>query len=65
MIMDELMVLVYDVNEKFDSSEIKRCPATMLADSRTDKVMGRIMFLTISMITMKFIRGVGVPIGVM
>ena len=55
----------YDIKEKLDSNEIKRCPATMFADNRTDKVIGRIMFLTISMITIKFISGVGVPIGVM
>jgi hypothetical protein len=50
--------------EKFDSSEIKRCPAIMFADSRTDRVIGRIKFLTISITTIKFIRVVGVPVGV-
>lgn len=40
-----------------------RCPATIFAMSRTDSVMGRIMFLTSSIRTMKFIRAVGVPCG--
>jgi len=43
--------------------DIRRCPATMFAISRMDKVMGRIMFLVISISTIKFISGVGVPIG--
>lgn len=40
-----------------------RCPATMFAVSRTHRVIGRMRFLVISIITMKFIRGVGVPCG--
>lgn len=35
----------------------------MFAASRTDKVMGRIMFLIISIITMNGIRALGVPFG--
>jgi hypothetical protein len=35
---------------------IKRCPATKLAANRTDKVMGRIRFLTNSISTIKGIR---------
>jgi len=35
----------------------------MLADSRIDKVIGRMMFLVSSIITMKFIRAIGVPVG--
>ena len=34
---------------------IKRWPATILADSRTESVIGRIKFLTSSIKTMKFI----------
>lgn len=36
----------------------------MLATNRTDSVIGRIILLTISIITIKFISGVGVPMGV-
>jgi hypothetical protein len=64
MIIIELELLRVDIIEKLDKREISRCPATMFADRRTDNVIGRIRFLTISMITMKFIKGVGVPIGV-
>lgn len=35
----------------------------MLAAKRTDRVMGRIILLIISMITIKGIRGTGVPVG--
>ena len=35
---------------------IKRCPATKLAANRTDKVNGRIIFLTNSIRTMKGIK---------
>lgn len=36
----------------------------MLAVNRTDKVIGRIIFLTISITNMKLIKGKGVPIGI-
>ena len=42
---------------------INKCPATMLAASRTDKVMGRIMFLTSSIKTINGINALGVPEG--
>jgi hypothetical protein len=42
---------------------IKRCPAIMLAVSRIESVIGRIMLLTSSIKTIKFISGVGVPLG--
>jgi len=35
----------------------------MLADNRTDKVIGRIIFLVTSTITIKLIRAIGVPFG--
>jgi hypothetical protein len=41
----------------------KRCPAIMLAAKRTERVIGRMMLLIISMRTMKGIRGAGVPKG--
>jgi hypothetical protein len=50
-------------------NELKRCinkwPAVMLATSRTDKVIGRIRLLTISINTIIGIRSVGEPIGTM
>ena len=43
--------------------ESNRWPATMFAINRIESVMGRMMFLVISISTMKFINGVGVPSG--
>jgi len=48
---------------KFPNSESSRCPATMLAVNRTDRVIGRIKLLVISISTIKFISIDGVPIG--
>ena len=42
-----------------------RCPAIILAVNRTDRVMGRMMFLVSSMITIIGNNGVGVPVGTM
>lgn len=47
----------------FPKSVKSRCPAIMLAARRTERVMGRIMLLMISMITIKGIRTGGVPEG--
>ena len=41
----------------------RRCPAIILADSRTAKVPGRMTFLIVSIRTIKGIRGPGVPKG--
>jgi len=60
----EIIILLVEVSAKFLNSNINRWPATMLAVSRTDRVIGRIMFLTISMINMKLISEKGVPIGI-
>lgn len=43
------------------SRESSRCPAIILAVSRTANVMGRIIKLIDSIITMNGIRGAGVP----
>jgi len=48
---------------KFPNRLIRRCPAIILAVKRIDSVIGRIIFLTSSINTMKFIKGVGVPLG--
>lgn len=47
----------------FPSSVIKRCPAIILADSRTANVPGRIIFLIVSMHTIKGMSAGGVPWG--
>ena len=49
---------VWDLN-----SVSSKCPATMLAASRTDRVKGRIKFLINSINTMKGIKIKGVPSG--
>jgi len=46
-------------------SVINRCPATMFAISRTDRVIGRIKFLIDSIKTINGIRAPGVPEGTM
>lgn len=51
------------VGPLFPSRVSKRCPAIMFAVSRTASVPGRIMFLIVSMQTMKGIKGAGVPCG--
>jgi len=50
-------------NMAFLNKDMRRCPAIMLAVSRTHSVIGRIRFLVSSIRTMKFIREVGVPCG--
>lgn len=47
----------------FPNSDINKCPAIIFAVSRTHKVIGRIMFLVSSMITMNLISAIGVPCG--
>lgn len=48
---------------KFPNSVIRRWPAIMLAESRTARAIGRIMFLIVSIIIIKGIRIEGVPEG--
>lgn len=45
------------------NSVISRCPATILAIKRTDRVIGRIRFLMVSIKTIKGINAPGVPEG--
>ena len=47
----------------FPKSDINKWPAIKLAVSRTHKVIGRIIFLTSSIITINIIRAGGVPWG--
>lgn len=62
--IEEVIILFVDNSAKFLNNSINKCPATILAVSRTDKVIGRMIFLTISMMNMKLINGNGVPIGI-
>lgn len=55
--------LVLFISIKSPKRLIKRCPAIILAVRRIDSVIGRITLLTSSINTMKFIRGIGVPLG--
>lgn len=57
--------MIGDLKQKFPNSLISKCPATILADSRTESVIGRIKFLTNSIRTIKFINWRGVPEGTM
>jgi len=50
------------INE-FPKRDIKRCPAIKLAVSRTQRVIGRIILLVNSIITINIIKGFGVPWG--
>lgn len=47
----------------FPSRVINKCPATMFAIKRTDRVIGRITLLTVSINTMNGINAEGVPEG--
>jgi hypothetical protein len=47
----------------FPSRDMRRWPAIKFAVSRTHRVIGRIRFLVISISTIKFINGMGVPCG--
>jgi hypothetical protein len=47
----------------FPSKVINKCPAIILAANRTAKVPGRIIFLMVSIKTMKGINTKGVPWG--
>jgi len=59
--INEYLVLID--SKEFLSNVNSKCPAIKFAVSRTHSVIGRIKFLTISIITMKDTRAVGVPCG--
>jgi hypothetical protein len=56
-------MLYLDDRAKFLSSLSNKWPATIFADRRIERVIGRIMFLVNSISTIKFIRAFGVPVG--
>jgi len=47
----------------FLQRDIKICPAVIFAAKRTERVMGRIIWLTVSIITINWERGSGVLKG--
>lgn len=51
------------LREGMHTKEISKCPATIFAAKRTDKVIGRIITLTSSIITIRQISPSGVPYG--
>jgi len=55
-------VVLIDISELL-SNVSSKCPAIKFAVNRTHSVIGRIMFLTISIITINDTRAVGVPCG--
>lgn len=60
----EIMALNFLIlNKEFPNKDIKRWPAIKLAVKRTQSVIGRIILLTISIMTINIIRRVGVPWG--
>jgi len=58
---------IFTITERFEiafpNNVIRRWPAIRFAVSRTHNVIGRIRFLTSSIITIKFINNRGVPCG--
>lgn len=62
-LMERMALVILNLINAFPNRDIRRWPAIMFAVSRTHKVIGRIRFLTNSIITMKFIRATGVPWG--
>ena len=61
----ENSIILFILCIEFPNKDSIKCPAIMLAVNRTDKVMGRIMFLVSSIITITGSRAVGVPVGTM
>jgi len=51
------------LDRAFPSKVISKCPAIRLAVNRTHRVIGRIMFLVSSIITINDINTTGVPCG--
>jgi hypothetical protein len=56
-------MVVFILNTKPPNKFIKRCPALKFADSRINKIRGRVIFLTSSIITMNIINAEGVFLG--
>lgn len=63
LLINTYIVLIDEIEAYLERRVIRRWPAIILAASRIAKVKGRITILMVSIITMKGIRIMGVPIG--
>lgn len=63
IINKRLKINILALGPVFPSKVISKWPAIILAANRTAKVPGRIIFLIVSIITIKGIRTGGVPCG--
>ena len=63
LIIKIIMIIIETLGPWDPNSVNNKCPATILAASRIDKVKGRITFLTVSIITIIGIKNDGVPKG--
>lgn len=60
----KIIMIILETLGPWDPNNVNnKCPATILAASRIDKVKGRITFLTVSIITIIGIKNDGVPKG--
>ena len=60
----KIIIIIADTFGPWEPNSVNnKCPATILAAKRIDKVIGRIMFLTVSIITIIGIKKEGVPSG--
>jgi len=63
LIIKIIMIIIETLGPWDPNNVNNKCPATILAASRIDKVKGRITFLTVSIITIIGIKNDGVPKG--
>ena len=60
----KIIIIIIDTLGPWEPNNVNnKWPATILAANRIDKVIGRIIFLTVSMITIIGIKNEGVPKG--
>ena len=60
----KIIIIIIDTLGPWEPNNVSnKWPATILAASRIDKVIGRIIFLTVSIITIIGIKNEGVPKG--
>ena len=61
--VERIVFLIFSILN-VDSKSNNKWPATILAISRTDRVKGRMIILTVSINTINLIKAIGVPAGV-
>ena len=62
--MIRIIIIIPETLGPWEPSKVSnKCPATMFAANRIDNVIGRIIFLTVSIITITGIKNDGVPKG--